>query len=79
MYNDNQAQSGPQVPNFGLSQVDHQFVSGAARDHAGDIQAMLPDAFAVIKFAAAVVGILAVGCAVMKPQETVTRNRFGNN
>lgn len=53
------------VPNlFRASPQDMSFICGAARDEAPNIQAMLPDAFAVVKIAGGILGLLAIGCAV---------------
>lgn len=53
------------VPNlFRASTHDMNFLCGAARDEAPNIQAMLPDAFAVVKLAGGILGLLAIGCAV---------------
>jgi hypothetical protein len=54
------------VPSHGMAAKDHAFFMGAARDHAKDVSDMLPDAMQVVKFAAGVLGILAVGCAVLQ-------------
>jgi hypothetical protein len=54
------------IPNtLGASPQEMSFIGGAVRDEAVSIQKMLPDAMAVIRTAGAVLGLLAIGCAVV--------------
>jgi hypothetical protein len=57
------------VPAHGLNQDQHAFFMNAAKEHAGDIASMLPEAMKVVKFAAGFLGILAIGCSVAQSDE----------
>jgi len=65
MFNAPTVHRGLHIPNtLGASPQEMSFIGGAVRDEAVSIQAMLPDAMAVVRTAGAVLGLLAIGCAV---------------
>ena len=51
---------------LGLNTKDTDFFMSSAKDSAGAIQQALPDAVQIVKFAAGVLGALAVGCAMLQ-------------
>lgn len=69
---------GIQVPSHGLNETQHGFFMKAAEEHAGDIASMLPGAMQVVTLAAGILGLLAIGCAVMQ-EESQEARRFSMN
>ncbi len=51
---------------YGLKPSEQTFFMDAARDSAGAVREMLPDAMQVVKLAAGILGILAIGVAVIE-------------
>jgi hypothetical protein len=56
-------------PNFGLTTDQASFFQNAAKEHVNDIASLIPDAMQAVKFAAGILGVLAIGCAVVQQQK----------
>jgi hypothetical protein len=69
---------GVKVPSHGLSESQHDFFMSSAEKHAGDIASMLPGAMQVVTLAAGILGVIAIGCAVMQEKAEEARG-FSDN